>query len=486
MRKTPVSRILLFVCALCVLISGCTYHGKIKRNIYRHPDFPEKKDLKIMVVEDRFIDKYASLPDYNLFFTDFSVRTDDGVASAAADALATVFTHVDVNAYRYRKNYDYIAEVKYTTVPGRHYYRQYSTSVPVIDVYTGDALPVSQFLWVKWRKQPALRVQVQLTLRNAQTNQAVAIYTAQTQEDVKLGAPAYLVGSIHKLTLGLSAPVTGPVYIQLAGADYRRYLERNITKLLSQIMQEVYEDTVTFTDNAVQEGLIRQDAAYRDMLQKTLFIRTPQGSGSGFFITKDGYIVTNAHVVQDERDVEILTYQDRQAQDRGETLPKRFARVLLVNKHRDLALLKTQGTFPYFELDDNRSHYQTGEKVAALGAPLGLHQWSVTHGIISATDKNLVLVGENNLSRMPNVDYIQTDAAINHGNSGGPLVLVKTGKVIGVNSLKEVTAHAESLGFAISAFEVMRTLGLTQPVDGQDIERRLSLHSDLRGAKIRD
>lgn len=485
-KRTLKTILLLF--AVCALSGGCTYHGKIKRHIYRHLDYPEKKDLKIMVVEDRFIDQYSVMPDYNLAFAKFSVRTDDGVAAAAADALGTLFTQVDVNPYRMRKNYDYIAEVNYTTTPTRHYYRNYYSSVNPgsFNIYTGEVVPATKFLWATWRMQPALRVNVRLTLRNPHTRQAVAIYEESSEEELSLSVLSYIVGTVHQLTLGLSAPLTGPVYVQTAGAGYRRYLERNLKKLLHRIMDDVYEDIVTLTENGVQEGLVRQDAAYRDMLQKTLFIRTDRATGSGFFVTRDGYIVSNAHVVGDARDVEILTYDDRMAQDRGDVVPVRFARVVLVNKRRDLALLKTEGVFPYFELETNRTMYQTGEPVLAVGAPLGNHKWSVTQGIISATDKSLVLSGEKGDKLQPNVDYIQTDAAINHGNSGGPLVLKSTGKVIGVNSLGEYMYHAHNLGFAISAFEAARTLGLTPPVNSAQIERRLAAQTDLRGAKLRD
>ncbi len=141
----------------------------------------------------------------------------------------------------------------------------------------------------------------------------------------------------------------------------------------------------------------------------------------------------------------------------------RFGKVLKSNKRRDLALVKIEGeNFPYLELDTDRSHYVTGTPVAAIGAPQGI-EWSVTRGIIGA-------------ARNHNGRYvIQTDAAINGGNSGGPLINLNTGRVVGVNSfgrspvnVNDLQSGTESLGFAISAFEVQRTLGLTQPVREDD------------------
>ena len=137
------------------------------------------------------------------------------------------------------------------------------------------------------------------------------------------------------------------------------------------------------------------------------------------------------------------------------------ARVLKRNKTRDLALLKVEGeNFPWLELETNRQAYQTGKAVVAIGAPRSI-EWSVAQGILSATrDQN-------------GVDTLQTDTAINGGNSGGPLIDLQTGKVIGVNSWMQISnpdvvslqRGTHGLNFAISAFEVTRTLGISQPIN---------------------
>ena len=123
-----------------------------------------------------------------------------------------------------------------------------------------------------------------------------------------------------------------------------------------------------------------------------------------------------------------------------------------------MALLKAEGTFPYFKLDADRSHYQTGDAVFAVGNPME-EFWSVSEGIISA------LKNENG------VDVIQSDVAINRGNSGGPLVNKKNGNVIGVTSYGYKNAEASGLNFSISAFEVKRTLGIDQPIDEEKLLR---------------
>jgi len=103
----------------------------------------------------------------------------------------------------------------------------------------------------------------------------------------------------------------------------------------------------------------------------------------------------------------------------------------------DIALLKIEGDYREIELGDS-DDVQVGEKVIAIGNPLGL-QFSVSEGIVSATDRE----GSNGLEA-----YIQTDAALNPGNSGGPLIN-KQGEVIGINNFK--VGSSESLGFALES-----------------------------------
>ena len=209
------------------------------------------------------------------------------------------------------------------------------------------------------------------------------------------------------------------------------------------------------------------DGALLPFMHATLFLHTTNGTGSGFLISPDGYIITNHHVVGKDRDVAVVFYDQRHLLDKAHPIQKysqenlrakvRFGKVIKTNKRRDLALVKIEGeNLPYLELEQDRTQYATGQEVVAIGAPLGI-EWSVSHGIISA------------VRNTNGVDTLQTDAAINGGNSGGPLIAKRTGKVLGVNSWGRVTTsfkdQAESLNFAISAYEVLRTLGISQPID---------------------
>ena len=140
------------------------------------------------------------------------------------------------------------------------------------------------------------------------------------------------------------------------------------------------------------------------------------GLGSGFIISKDGYILTNAHVVADFDDVTV-----RMADSKREFK----AKVIGVDKRTDVALIKVEAKdLPTVKLGDSKS-LEPGQWVAAIGSPFGFAN-TITAGIISATGRSL--------PDETYVPFIQTDVAVNPGNSGGPLINLK-GEVIGINSL---------------------------------------------------
>ncbi|MBI3623041.1 trypsin-like peptidase domain-containing protein [Candidatus Pacearchaeota archaeon] len=156
-------------------------------------------------------------------------------------------------------------------------------------------------------------------------------------------------------------------------------------------------------------------------------IRTDVAQGTGFLITNDGYIVTNAHVLSGARRVSAITSNQ-------ESINAEF---IGYDSDLDIALLKIPGNYEKLKLD-NSDNVQVGEKVIAIGNPLGL-QFSVSQGIVSGIHRQ----GSNGLNL-----YIQTDAALNPGNSGGPLIN-KAGKVIGINNFK--IGGGENLGFALES-----------------------------------
>ena len=163
-----------------------------------------------------------------------------------------------------------------------------------------------------------------------------------------------------------------------------------------------------------------------------------QGSGSGFVFRPDGYIITNNHVVMEATRVTVVL-QDRREFD---------GRVVGRDPNTDVAVLKIEATdLPTIDLGDS-DPLDVGDWVVALGYPLQLGA-TATAGIVSAKGRNLqILVGSSEASA-PLEHFIQTDAAINVGNSGGPLVDLD-GRVVGVNSaIASPTGFYSGYGFAI-------------------------------------
>jgi serine protease Do len=210
------------------------------------------------------------------------------------------------------------------------------------------------------------------------------------------------------------------------------------------------------------------------------------GTGSGFIVTKDGYILTNNHVVANADRVTVRLLDNR-------TFP---AKVIGRDPTTDVALIKVEATdLPTVALgDDNRS--RVGQWVVAIGNPLGL-DFTVTAGIISAKGRSqLALPGREAYAIQ---DFIQTDAAINPGNSGGPLVNIR-GEVIGINSaIASSTGLNAGYGFAIPISlakvvmddlkefgRVRRAVLGVQIGEVEPSDARAAGLPEIRGAKIQD
>ena len=173
--------------------------------------------------------------------------------------------------------------------------------------------------------------------------------------------------------------------------------------------------------------------------------REVQATGSGFVVSADGYLVTNEHVVAAAQTVTV-SFPD------GATLP---AKVVGSDPGTDLALLKVEADRPLPYLALARQPAVVGEWVIALGNPFGLFEAAeptVTVGVVSATNRNLQSEQQGRVYR----GMIQTDAAINQGNSGGPLVNA-VGEVIGVNTaIFSPSGTSAGIGFAVPAERVGR------------------------------
>jgi len=162
--------------------------------------------------------------------------------------------------------------------------------------------------------------------------------------------------------------------------------------------------------------------------------RKRTGAGSGFFVSADGLIVTNNHVVEGAEKIRVrLTDETELA-----------AKIVGRDPATDVALIKVdaKGPFPFLTFGDSDA-LKVGEWVMAVGNPLAMEH-TVTVGVVSAKGRRIGISPNANASSFE--DFIQTDAAINLGNSGGPLVNVR-GEVVGMNSA--INAGGQNIGFAI-------------------------------------
>ena len=163
---------------------------------------------------------------------------------------------------------------------------------------------------------------------------------------------------------------------------------------------------------------------------------TATGIGSGIILTADGYALTNRHVVEGSESLK-ATLAD------GTEYP---ASVVTVSDTTDLALVKIEATGLRPATIGDSTTVEVGQTAIAIGSPLGTYTETVTKGIVSALDRTITVQDEQTGRPTTLKGLIQTDAAINQGNSGGPL-LNAAGQVIGVNTA--TASSAEGLGFAI-------------------------------------
>lgn len=183
----------------------------------------------------------------------------------------------------------------------------------------------------------------------------------------------------------------------------------------------------------------------------------PNGVGSGVIVTSDGYIITNNHVVEGAEKVEV------QLEDRRQFT----AKVIGTDAPSDLAVIKIEGSgFPTVSFGDSET-VQVGDLVLAVGNPLGVGQ-TVTMGIISAKGRSTTRTGDPRAQ--PYEDFIQTDAAINRGNSGGALVNLR-GELIGVPSQILAGGSGGSIGIGFAIPSKMARNVMDQLVKGGKVRR---------------
>ncbi len=212
---------------------------------------------------------------------------------------------------------------------------------------------------------------------------------------------------------------------------------------------QAVSETFTGSVNASVYGAgasLQPELSLEELVRQTkpavVYLRGLDGSGSGFFVTGTGLIVTNAHLARGEETLHAILSTGRELE----------AKVVYIDADLDIALAKVAATpgeseLPHLALVDASSVRQ-GESVLAIGNPGDAMLFNVTKGIVSAVGK------------FPNAGpgtWIQTDTPINPGNSGGPL-LNSRGEVIGINTQKLIKKNVTGIGFALSVTDLLEVL----------------------------
>ncbi len=244
------------------------------------------------------------------------------------------------------------------------------------------------------------------------------------------GAVVYKVDSQVKLASGTSS---SPVAVTVANTNSSNSKSPVMIVNTTQI-----ETTVTDAVQKVGPAVVTVSGTVPG--QMTPFGTTGGGtvSGSGVFISDQGYILTNNHVVEGTQGALTITLSDGSQEK---------ATIVGTDQYNDIAVLKTNGKVPAVATLGNSDVLKPGETVIAIGSPLGDFKNTVTEGVVSATGRS---IDSGNGYSIENL--IQTDAAINQGNSGGPLINL-AGEVVAINTLIVRNSGsgtvAEGLGFAI-------------------------------------
>jgi HtrA serine peptidase 2 len=224
------------------------------------------------------------------------------------------------------------------------------------------------------------------------------------------------------------------IITQCEGRAYGRELSSNFVADAIEIVAPAVVNIMSYVDGLLVAGI---------------------STGSGFIITEDGFVVTNAHVVSSSTDGKVLVTTQNGV--------KRTGTVHSMDTQSDIALVKIDSEymgekFPIVSMGSS-SKVRAGEFVVALGSPIQL-QNSASFGIVSASARHASELGFTN----NRAEYIQTDAAINQGNSGGPLINI-AGQVIGINVMK--AKGVDGISFAIpvdAASHVIKQLMLQKRV----------------------
>jgi S1-C subfamily serine protease len=304
---------------------------------------------------------------------------------------------------------------------------------------TADYYAVPSFAWLGSQSQPEdFLVVARLRLVDRRLKKTFASYETSAQASFRPPGSAAAASFFEATTLGVLAPVTEPIKNDAVGKQADAEAQRVIAKVMADLGAAMRKDRglVAYTNvGPIEDARPGSapapvvDKEYEKYLDAVVVLRTADGMGSGFYVGTDGLIATAAHVVAADAQIFARTRS-------GKELP---ANVVDIDRTRDLALLKVSPDDGLRSLKIDYQDPRVGTEVLAIGSPEGL-SWTVSKGVVSA------------IRNVRNARVVQTDAVFLPGVSGGPLIDIKSGQVVGIASF----AQGPGLSFAIMAEELRK------------------------------
>lgn len=409
LRSFVITFFLLFV------FSACTYNSSIKESAFRDSCSPNKIPIRIGIVETQNLKSWRA--SYKTGNYDIKVRLDEALRKSVYDLMSCHFK-----------------EVRF-----------------VKDIRDSESIDV--FTYCKYVTDGQNKL-LEISLKDNKENRDIKSYTHSAPIVYSHPSSTRALGIITGVTLGLTAPITVPVMTQLMGSAYEDALLLNLRTEFGNVNDQIKSDKTLINYAALKDkssffnenSPVKEDkeqkeqtvtvpnSIYDELMGCVVVIKSNKGIGSGFFVSRNGLIVTNAHVIEGNSRVSVIM-RDKKVL---------FGSVMAIDKNRDLALISVTGTdYPSLAIGDIEKEGSIGNEVIAIGVPQGLG-WSLSKGVISA------------IRNSEGIILVQTDTAINKGNSGGPLINMNTGRVIGINAFIFKKEIATGLNFAVCSCELKK------------------------------
>lgn len=280
------------------------------------------------------------------------------------------------------------------------------------------------------------------TTQNAKTGKSAQDSKPKAQSSQTSGQPIQDPKSPGRLRIATLALLA--ITLLVAGSSLALSIINFVNRSAITVPSGLDGNSTNFTDGSIAEVAAKVAPSVVSILTETRTVgwfgqsSSQTSAGTGIIVSSNGYILTNKHVISGANSIKIIL-------DDGTTYDK--VSVVATDPLGDVAFLKIANAtdLPAAKLGDSKS-INVGQPVIAIGNALGQFQNTITYGIISGTGRALTAYSNDLSSAEDLTDMIQTDAAINAGNSGGPLVNA-AGEVIGINTA--TTSSADGIGFAI-------------------------------------